>query len=116
MKILCIEDDENIAEIVKIGRESAGWTVEIASSGTEGIELAREGGWGLLVVDGMLPGMDGIEICKRLRSGRDRTPILMLTARDTVKDEVRGLEAGADDYLTQSGGLLFARRKFCSLR
>jgi DNA-binding response OmpR family regulator len=101
MKILCIEDDENIAEIVKIGLESAGWTVEIASSGTEGIELAREGGWGLLVVDGMLPGMDGIEICKRLRSGRDRTPILMLTARDTVKDEVRGLEAGADDYLTK---------------
>jgi len=65
MKILCIEDDENIAEIVKIGLESAGWTVEIASSGTEGIELAREGGWGLLVVDGMLPGMDGIEICGR---------------------------------------------------
>ena len=81
MKILCVEDDENIAEIVKIGLESAGWTVEIASSGTEGIELAREGGWGLLVVDGMLPGLDGIEICKRLRSGRDRTPILMLTAR-----------------------------------
>lgn len=101
MKILCVEDDENIAEIVKIGLESAGWTVEIASSGTEGIDLAREGGWGLLVVDGMLPGLDGVEICKRLRSGRDRTPILMLTARDTVKDEVRGLEAGADDYLTK---------------
>lgn len=101
MKILCVEDDEQIADIIKIGLESAGWTVCIATTGSEAIELAMEGGWGLILLDWMLPDFSGIEICKQIRSSRNRTPILMLTARDAVGDIVLGLESGSDDYVTK---------------
>jgi DNA-binding response OmpR family regulator len=101
MKILCIEDEEAIAEIVQMTLERVGYAVEIAESGTSGLERAMEGGWALIVLDGMLPGLDGLEVCRRLRLRRDRTPILMLTARDTLSDELQGLDMGADDYLTK---------------
>lgn len=99
MRILYIEDEEEIAEIVAMALERAGYTVALAADGQEGLERAQEGGWSLILLDGMLPGLDGIEVCRRLRAQRDRTPLLMLTARDTVADQVKGLEIGADDYL-----------------
>lgn len=101
MRILCVEDEDAIAEIVQLGLEAAGFSVEIAGDGPSGLARALDGGWALLILDGMLPGLDGLEVCRRLRLRRDRTPILMLTARDTVGDEVRGLDAGADDYLAK---------------
>jgi DNA-binding response OmpR family regulator len=94
-----IEDEAPIAAVVKRGLERAGYTVEIAENGIEGLERAAEGGWALILLDWMLPGHDGLEVCRLLRMRRDRTPILMLTAREGVADRVRGLEMGADDYL-----------------
>jgi DNA-binding response OmpR family regulator len=94
-----VEDEAPIASVVKRGLERAGYQVEVADEGLAGWELAKEGGYSLLLLDLMLPGLDGLEICRRLRARRDRTPILMLTARDAVSERVKGLEAGADDYL-----------------
>ena len=99
MRILYVEDEDEISEIVVMSLERAGYTVEVASDGLEGLERAQEGGWSLLLLDVMLPRLDGIELCRRLRARRDRTPVLMLTARDSVADQVHGLEIGADDYL-----------------
>ncbi len=99
MRILLIEDEVPIAEVIKLGLEQAGYTVALAHDGISGLERAREGRWALLVLDVMLPGMDGWEICRTLRDERDPTPILMLTARDAVQDRVQGLDLGADDYL-----------------
>ncbi len=99
MRILLIEDEVPIAEVIKQGLEQAGYTVAMAHDGPGGLERAREGRWGLLILDVMLPGMDGWEICRTLREERDSTPILMLTARDAVSDRVHGLDLGADDYL-----------------
>lgn len=94
-----VEDEAPIAAVVRKGLERAGYSVEIAVDGTEGLTRAQEGGWSLILLDWMLPGYDGLEICRLLRSRRDRTPILMLTAREGVADRVKGLEMGADDYL-----------------
>ena len=99
MRILLIEDEVPIAEVIKAGLEQAGYTVALAHDGLTGLERAREGRWALLVLDVMLPGMDGWDICRTLREERDPTPILMLTARDAVSDRVQGLDLGADDYL-----------------
>lgn len=101
MQILYVEDDDGIAEMVKMGLEGVGYTVEIESEGKAGLARALEGGWGLIILDWMLPGLDGLEICRRLRARRDSTPILMLTARDTLPDEILGLDTGADDYLVK---------------
>ena len=99
MRILLVEDEAPIAAVVKKGLERAGYQIELAEDGLLGWELAREGGYSLILLDLMLPGLDGMELCRRLRARRDRTPILMLTARDAVPERVKGLEAGADDYL-----------------
>ena len=99
MRILLIEDEIPIAEVIKAGLEQAGYTVVMAHDGPAGLAKAREGRWALLVLDVMLPGLDGWELCRTLREERDPTPILMLTARDAVSDRVRGLDLGADDYL-----------------
>jgi DNA-binding response OmpR family regulator len=99
MRILYVEDEEDIADIVGKALTRAGYTVEVASDGITGWQWAQEGGWSLILLDVMLPEIDGFEICRRLRARRDRTPVLMLTARDATPDEVRGLEMGADDYL-----------------
>lgn len=101
MQILYVEDDDGIAEMVKMGLEGAGYSVELASDGNLGLARALEGNWGLIILDWMLPGLDGLEICRRLRARRNQTPILMLTARDTLPDEVLGLDTGADDYLVK---------------
>ncbi len=99
MRILLVEDEAPIAEVVSRGLTLAGYQVEVAADGRDGLERAENGRYGLLVLDVMLPGLDGWEVCARLREARDTTPILMLTARDSVADRVRGLETGADDYL-----------------
>lgn len=101
MRILYIEDDDGIAEMVKLGLEAVGYSVELAFDGLTGLQRALEENWSLIILDGMLPGIDGLDICRRLRARRDRTPILMLSARGSLNDEVRGLETGADDYLAK---------------
>jgi two-component system copper resistance phosphate regulon response regulator CusR len=99
MRILLIEDDEVIAERIKVGLERAHLSVDIAADGETGLQMAREGPYALLILDLMLPGRDGWRVCEALRLRRNPLPILMLTARGGVEDRVRGLNAGADDYL-----------------
>src|SRR5690349_8531341 len=99
VNILLIEDDEVIAELVQMGLEEARFSVEVARDGYTGLQRALAGEYALIILDLMLPGQDGWSICAALRSRRRSVPILMLTARDAVEDRVRGLDAGADDYL-----------------
>src|SRR5687767_5355773 len=99
MRILLVEDEEALGAVVKQGLEAVRYGVDWATDGAEGLEMARQGGYDLIILDVMLPGRDGWSICEALRARRDRTPILMLTARGDVDDRVRGLELGADDYL-----------------
>lgn len=101
MKILVIEDDEVIAELLREGLEDAGYTVDVAGNGTVGLDQALRGDYSLIVLDLMLPGQDGWTVCETLRRRRSTVPILMLTARDAVDDRIKGLELGADDYLTK---------------
>ena len=99
MRLLVIEDDPVIATLLRKGLEQAQFEVDVVADGATGLRRAREGAYGLIVLDVMLPGLDGWSICRALRDGRDITPILMLTARDSIDDRVKGLEGGADDYL-----------------
>lgn len=99
MRILLIEDDEVIGERIKSGLERAHFTVDIALDGETGLHKARDGPYDLLILDLMLPRRDGWSVCEALRLRRNPLPILMLTARGGVEDRVRGLNAGADDYL-----------------
>ncbi|MBV9849358.1 MAG: response regulator transcription factor [Armatimonadetes bacterium] len=99
MKILLVEDEPAIAAVVAQGLRQAQYLVETAEDGREGLRRALEEQFSLIVLDLMLPGLDGLEVCRGLRERRRTTPILMLTARDAVPDRVRGLETGADDYL-----------------
>jgi DNA-binding response OmpR family regulator len=101
MRILLVEDDAHIAEFLKKGLEEESHFVEIAVDGESGLELAQTGEYDLLVLDVMLPKVGGIDVCKRIRKQRIQTPIIMLTAKEAVKDRVAGLEAGADDYITK---------------
>jgi DNA-binding response OmpR family regulator len=99
MRILLIEDDELIAEFVRRGLTEAGLDIEHSADGSEGLHRAASEAFDLIILDLMLPGTDGWTICKSIRLRRNPVPILMLTARDAVEDRVRGLDAGADDYL-----------------
>ena len=99
MKILVIEDEPSLAKtIVRILTEST-WTAEWAADGGQGFDLAKNGGFSLVILDILLPGMDGWQVCSELRAARVNVPILMLTAMDQVEDRVKGLNLGADDYL-----------------
>ena len=99
MKVLVIEDDAGIGKLVRRGLEEAAYQVEVALDGATGLNMALENTYVAIVLDVMLPKLDGWRVCEELRSHRSRTPILMLTARDTVEDRIRGLDIGADDYL-----------------
>lgn len=99
-KILLIEDDEGILRFLRRGLSYEGYQVETALDGQEGLTKAREWHPDLVVLDWMLPGMDGLEVCRRLRA-TGPLPILMLTAKDMVQDRVQGLDAGADDYMVK---------------
>ena len=101
MKILLVEDDVHIAGFIKKGLEEEYHVVDAAEDGDEGLELALTGEYDLIVLDIMLPKVSGIDVCKRIRKERIQTPVIMLTAKEAVKDKVRGFEAGADDYLTK---------------
>ncbi len=100
-RILLIEDHRDIAQLIALHLGDLGMEVEHIIDGHEGLRRAREGGFDLIVLDLMLPGMDGLEVCRHLREEAHYTPVLMLTAKGTELDRVLGLELGADDYLTK---------------
>ncbi len=118
MRILIVEDDRKLAHQLKKGMEEQGHSVSVAYDGIEGHEAARQGPFDVLVLDVMLPGLDGFSIVRRLRAAKKTTPILLLTARDAAEDIVNGLDAGADDYLTKpfSFKILLARLRALSRR
>lgn len=99
-RILIIEDEVKIADFLRRGLAYEGFKVEVTNDGETGLKAARDNAPDLVVLDVMLPGLDGLEIARRLRTGGE-TPILMLTAKDTVSDKVKGFESGADDYLVK---------------
>ncbi len=100
-KILLVEDDLDISRLVKMHLEDAGYRVEMVHNGREGLDLAMGGGYDLIILDLMLPEVDGLEICKKLRAASKYDPILMLTAKSSELDRVLGLELGADDYISK---------------
>ena len=101
MKILVVEDEKKVAGFIKRGLEEDNYEVIVTHDGADGLKQALENDFSLVVLDVMLPKMDGLMIVKELRAAGKRTPVLMLTARDTTDDIVSGLEAGSDDYLTK---------------
>ncbi|MBI4974949.1 MAG: response regulator, partial [Candidatus Omnitrophica bacterium] len=101
MRILVIEDEKKITDFIRKGLKEEGYAVDVAYDGEEGFFLVKTNDYDLILLDLMLPKMDGITVCKRLRGEGISTPVLMLTAKETVKDRVTGLDAGADDYLTK---------------
>ena len=116
VKVLLVEDDAKIATVVQRGLEAEGFTVEVAFDGDDGLWLATEGSYDLIILDIMLPGRNGFQVCADLRAAGDWTPILMLTAKDGDLDEAEALDTGADDYLTKpfSFPVLVARCGRCS--
>ncbi|MBL7719456.1 MAG: response regulator transcription factor [Flavipsychrobacter sp.] len=101
MKILLIEDEANVASFVKRGLNEAGYNVTVAFDGTSGYKMATEYDFGLIILDIMLPGMNGIEVCRKLRQDGIDTAIIMLTALGSTENIVTGLDSGADDYLAK---------------
>jgi two-component system OmpR family response regulator len=100
-KVLVIEDDDGTAEEIVTALDDRGYMLDRATDGTEGLQRARSGGWDVLVVDRMLPGLDGLSVVETLRGEGIRTPVLVLSALNAVNDRVRGLRAGGDDYLAK---------------
>ena len=99
MKILLIEDEAGIARFLKQGLEEETFAVDVADNGTDGLRLALTLAYDLLLIDWMVPGLTGLEVCQQLRAKNDQTPVIFLTARDTVPDTFAGLQAGANDYI-----------------
>ena len=113
MDVLIVNDEYPLRAALRRALALEGYGVDEVSSGEEAISHLRQGAPDALILDVLMPGIDGLEVCRRLRAAGDRTPILMLTARETVEDRVTGLEAGADDYLVKPFALeeLLARVK-----
>lgn len=111
MRVLLIEDDVTIARLLKEGLEDESYAVDVANDGSEGYRTAAADKYDVIILDIMLPEMNGYEVCRALRNDGNKTPILMLTARDTERDIVEGLDTGADDYLAKpfSFDVLLAR-------
>jgi DNA-binding response OmpR family regulator len=111
MKILVVEDEKGMAQVLKRGLEEEHYEVSLAADGPAALSLAERNSFDLILLDVMLPGMNGMEVARRLRSHRLEIPILMLTARDSVPDIVKGLDSGADDYMSKpfSFAVLLAR-------
>lgn len=101
MRILVIEDNESVSSMIELFFLKEEIDGSFIKNGLEGFELAKQGGWDCIIIDWMLPGMDGISICHKLRLANIATPIIMLTAKDGESDQVLGLEMGADDYVTK---------------
>jgi two-component system OmpR family response regulator len=111
VRVLVVEDDVKMASVLKRGLEREGYAIDVAGSGEQALWAGREFPYDAVVLDAMIPAPDGFEVCRRWRQGGRWMPVLVLTARDAVEDRVRGLDAGADDYLTKPFALaeLFAR-------
>jgi DNA-binding response OmpR family regulator len=101
MRVLLIEDDRKAARLLSKGLQEEGFVVDVASTGEDGEEQAALNEYDVVILDWLLPGRDGLAVCRALRASGNSTPILMLTARDSVADRVSGLGTGADDYLTK---------------
>ncbi len=111
MRVLIVEDEVKMARALRRGLEQEGWAADVASDGDDGLHRATEHEYDAIVLDVMLPGMSGFAVCEALRARGTWSPVLMLTARDDVDDRIRGLDAGADDYLMKpfAFGELLAR-------
>ena len=118
MRVLVVEDERKISSYLKRGLEEQGYAVDTAFTGVEALDWADAAPYDLVILDILLPEMDGLTVCRELRKRGSRTPILMLTARDSVDDRVNGLDAGADDYLVKPFALkeLLARVRAMSRR
>ena len=118
MKILVVEDEHKIANSIKQGLMQENFAVDVTYDGIEGYDLAATGEYDVIVLDRLLPGMEGLEICQKLREQKNHTPILILTAKGQISDRVEGLESGADDYLVKPFAFeeLLARIKALSRR
>ena len=101
VRVLVVEDEPRMATLLQRGLREEGYAVDVAHDGTDGLWLGTEQAYDAIVLDVMLPGIDGLEVCRRLRAADRWAPILLLTARLAVEDRVHGLDAGADDYLTK---------------
>jgi len=113
MRVLVVEDEARLADGVRRGLEAEGFAVDVAATGTDGLWMARENEYSLILLDIMLPGMSGYGVCETLRAEKNWTPIIMLTAKDGEWDQVEALDTGADDYLTKpfSFAILLARMR-----
>ncbi|AKO91110.1 MULTISPECIES: response regulator transcription factor [Priestia] len=113
--ILIIEDEEKIARVISLELEYEGYQSDIATSGKEGLELFQKGNWDLILLDVMLPELNGMEVLRRIRSTDTYTPVILITARDSVVDKVNGLDQGANDYITKPFQIeeLLARIRAC---
>ncbi len=101
MRILLVEDDAKVARFIRNGLREEGFAVDVAEDGQQGLQFARDFEYDVVILDILLPKLDGISVLKAIRAHDPQTPILMLTAMDTVEDKIRGLNKGADDYLTK---------------
>jgi two-component system OmpR family response regulator len=101
VRVLLVEDELKLARAVRRGLQQEGYAVDVAATGNDGLHLATEVRYDAVVLDVMLPGLDGFEVCRRMRAGGRWAPVLMLTARDGIADRVAGLDVGADDYLVK---------------
>lgn len=99
-KVLIIEDEKNLARFIELELQYEGFNVATSYDGREGLDLALKEEWDIILLDLMLPGLSGMEVCRRIRAAKE-TPIIMLTARDSVMDKVSGLDSGADDYMSK---------------
>lgn len=101
MRILLIEDEKRLSHYIKKGLTESGFAVDTAYDGEEGLYLAKEETYDVIILDVMLPKLSGVEVCRQLRASQKNTPLIMLTARGETEDKILGLESGADDYLTK---------------
>ena len=115
MRILLIEDESRLAQGIKKGLEEDGFAVDTASDGEDGLFMAESEEYDVIILDIMLPKVDGITICKQLRKTHNKTPILMLTAKATLEEKVEGLDSGADDYLIKPFAFLELRSRIYAL-
>ncbi len=115
MRILIVEDELRLASVIKKGLIEEGFAVDTASDGEEGLYLAETESYDLIILDIMLPKVDGLTICRKLRSNNIKTPVLMLTAKSTIEEKVAGLDSGADDYLTKPFAFLELRSRIHAL-
>jgi|YelNatPaOPRAMG01_1025707.scaffolds.fasta_scaffold06860_3 DNA-binding response OmpR family regulator len=113
LKVLIVEDDQSVSRFLKQAVTEAGYTAEVTEDGLRGAELAEISEYDLILLDVMLPGLDGFSVCKRLRAKHIHTPILLITARDALQDKIEGLDSGADDYIVKpfQVGELLARMR-----